>query len=117
MVLREGCTATSRFPPMVLATILAIASVGTASAIDWGPEAYEEDVETCRVMGADNGRDFTWCMMEQQQRRDEALQNAVEQQLINAAAAALNLETVRRMRCEREAAQAIELGEQPQACP
>lgn len=113
----QQSTVKHRLALAALTMLLTIGSAGSALAIDWGPEAYEEDRRTCRSMGASYGRDFTWCMMEQQRRRDEQLLNAAEQQRNNAEAAAINLETVRRMRCEREARQAIERGEQPRVCP
>lgn len=102
---------------MTLATLLATAGVaGSASAIDWGREAQQEDRRTCERFGADHGRDFTRCMLEQQRRRDDALLNASEQQRNNAEAARDNVETVRRMRCNREAERARERGERPEWC-
>ncbi|MEB1529330.1 hypothetical protein [Xanthomonas sp. WHRI 7945] len=102
---------------MTLAAILATAGVaGSASAIDWGREAHQEDRRTCERFGADHGRDFTRCMLEQQRRRDDALLNASEQQRNNAEAARDNVETVRRMRCNREAERGRERGERPEWC-
>ena len=89
---------------------------GSASAIDWGPEAYREDRRTCEHFGADQGRDFTTCMIQQQRRRDDALLDASRQQRNNAEAARINVETVRRMRCNREAERARERGERPRWC-
>lgn len=101
---------------MALAALLGAAIAGSASAIDWGREARQEDRRTCERFGADHGREFTRCMLEQQRRRDDALLNASEQQRNNAEAARDNVETVRRMRCNREAERARKRGEQPAWC-
>jgi hypothetical protein len=55
-------------------------------------------------------------MMEQQRRRDDAPLRAAEQQRLSAEAAQRNLETVRRMKCEREAKRDRERGERPRWC-
>lgn len=100
--------------------IAALLSVGIASStsaqIDWGRGAEREDRKTCERFGADHGRDYTQCMLDQQRRRDNAPLYAAEQQRNNAEAARQNVETVRRMRCNREAKRARVRGEQPQPC-
>ena len=102
---------------MAVAALLAIGTAGGASAqIDWGRSAEREDSKTCERFGADHGRDYTRCMLQQQRRRDNAPLKAAEQQRSNAEAARNNVETVRRIRCNREAKRARERGEAPLPC-
>lgn len=100
-----------------LALIFGAGIANSAVATDWGREAHREDSKTCERFGATHGREYTRCMLEQQRRRDDAVLNASEQQRNNAEAARNNVETVRRMRCNREAEKARERGERPQWCP
>lgn len=114
---RQHSTDWFRSALMALAALLGTAGIaGSASAIDWGRDAYREDRRTCERFGADRSRDFSRCMLEQQRRRDDALLNASEQQRNNAEAARDNVETVRRMRCNREAERARQRGERPEPC-
>jgi hypothetical protein len=100
-----------------VATLLSIGAAESAWAqIDWGRGAQSEDSRTCRRFGAEIGRDYTRCMIEQQRRRDDAPLRAAEQQRNNAEAARNNVETVRRIRCNREAKRARERGERPVSC-
>lgn len=101
---------------LAVVTVMGIGAADSAFAIDWGPEAHREDSRTCERFGAVRGREYTRCMLEQQRRRDDALLNASEQQRNNAEAARNNVETVRRMRCNREAERARERGERPVFC-
>lgn len=101
----------------VLAMFIGAGIASHATATDWGREAQREDSKTCERFGATHGREYTRCMLEQQRRRDDAVLNASEQQRNNAEAARNNVETVRRMRCNREAEKARERGEPPQWCP
>ncbi|MGZ2385367.1 hypothetical protein EHI44_31435 [Rhizobium leguminosarum] len=101
---------------VALTALLGTGIASSASAIDWGREAHREDSRTCESFGADHGREYTRCMMEQQRRRDDALLDASEQQRNNAEAARNNVETVRRMRCNREAERARARGERPEWC-
>lgn len=96
--------APGRYRPMLiaLAAALGVGAPAAATAQDWGRGAQREDRRTCERFGADHGRDYTRCMLAQQRRRDRAPLYAAEQQRANAEAARHNLETVRRMRCERE---------------
>ncbi len=57
---------------IALAALRATGIAGSASAIDWGREAHQEDSRTCESFGAVHGREYTRCMMEQQRRRDDA---------------------------------------------
>lgn len=99
-----------------VAVLLGTAMAGSASAQDWGRGAQREDSRTCERFGADHGKEYTRCMLAQQQRRDNAPLYAAEQQRASAEAARNNLETVRRMRCEREAKRDRERGERPRWC-
>jgi hypothetical protein len=102
---------------MAVAALLGLGAAGSASAqIDWGRSAEREDSRTCERFGATGGREYTRCMLEQQRRRDNAPLYAAEQQRNNAEAARNNVETVRRIRCNREAKRARERGERPLPC-
>ncbi|WP_420137554.1 hypothetical protein [Sphingomonas sp.] len=97
--------------------LLASSIAGAASAqINWGKSAYREDSRTCERFGAAHGKDYSRCMLAQQQRRDNAPLYAAEQQRNNAEAARNNVETVRRIRCNREAKRAARRGERPLPC-
>ncbi len=115
-MIRHSPSSRHRAILIALATLLSAGITDTASAIDWGREAHREDSRTCESFGAVHGREYTRCMIEQQRRRDDALLNASEQQRNNAEAARNNVETVRRMRCNREAERARQRGERPQWC-
>jgi hypothetical protein len=109
----------TRYRPMlaIAAALLGIGMSGSASAqIDWGRDAEREDRRTCERFGATDQRAFTRCMLDQQRRRDNAPLYAAEQQRNNAEAARNNVETVRRIRCNRETKRAIERGERPPRC-
>ncbi|MGF7149741.1 hypothetical protein FHS96_003392 [Sphingomonas zeicaulis] len=102
---------------IALAAATGVCAAGSASAqIDWGRAAEREDRKTCERFGADNGKEYTRCMLEQQRRRDNAPLYAAEQQRNNAEAARNNVETVRRIRCNREAKRARKRGERPVPC-
>jgi hypothetical protein len=102
---------------MALAALLGVGVTGSASAqIDWGRSAEREDSRTCQRFGAVGNKEYTRCMLEQQRRRDNAPLYAAEQQRNNAEAARNNVETVRRIRCNREAKRARERGERPYPC-
>ena len=102
---------------MALAATIGVCAAGSASAqIDWGRAAEREDRKTCERFGADHGKDYTRCMLDQQRRRDNAPLYAAEQQRNNAEAARNNVETVRRIRCNREAKRARARGERPVPC-
>lgn len=108
-----------RYRPVLIAVaaLLGVSVAGSASAqIDWGRSAEREDSRTCQRFGAVGGKAYTRCMLEQQRRRDNAPLYAAEQQRNNAEAARNNVETVRRIRCNREAKRARERGERPQPC-
>ena len=98
-----------------LATLLGLATAPPALARDRG--ADRDDRRTCESFGLRYGsREYARCMHNQQQRRDLAPINAAEAQRANAEAARHNLETVRRMRCEREAKRDRENGVRPRSC-
>lgn len=98
-----------------LVALLSTATAGFATAGDRG--AHKDDSRTCASFGAHYGsREYSKCMLAQQRRRDDAPLIAAEAQRNNAEAAQRNLETVRRMRCEREAKRERERGERPRWC-
>jgi hypothetical protein len=109
---------TNRYRPavMALAVLMGAGMASDASAQDWGRGAQKEDSRTCERFGADHGRDYTRCMLQQQRRRDNAPLIAAEAQRNNAEAAQRNLQTVRRMKCERAAKRERERGERPRWC-
>jgi hypothetical protein len=98
-----------------LAAILSSAVADSALARDRGP--HKEDSRTCASFGASHGSpEYSRCMLQQQRRRDNAPLIAAEAQRNNAEAAQRNLQTVRRMKCEREAKRERERGERPRWC-
>ncbi|WP_147307448.1 hypothetical protein [Mesorhizobium denitrificans] len=108
---------------LVLAAALGGCASSPGLAQNSDRSAYREDSQTCERFGADRGRAFTQCMRDQQQRRDDAavnqseqIRNLAEAGRSNAAAARENLETVRRIRCNRAAERARERGEEPERC-
>lgn len=110
--------ARTRAAVAAFAALSCVAGAGGAAAqIDWGRAAQREDRRTCEKFGADGGKDYTRCMLAQQRRRDQAPLYAAEQQRANAQAARDNVETVRRIRCNREAKRARERGERAPWCP
>jgi hypothetical protein len=111
-------TSLHRHQPLaiLLAAILSVGTAASAGQIDWGKDARREDSRTCRSFGAEGGREYTRCMLDQQRRRDNAPLHAAEQQRNNAEAARNNVETVRRIRCNREAKRARERGDRPRPC-
>lgn len=113
---RQRVTGRYRHVLIAVAALTSVSLSACASAQDWGRGAQREDSRTCERFGADHGREYTRCMMEQQRRRDDAPLRAAEQQRLSAEAAQRNLETVRRMKCEREAKRDRERGERPRWC-
>jgi hypothetical protein len=115
-------TTTMKMPsrrPLLLAIAALLSGVWSNDAsaqIDWGSGARREDSKTCRQFGAGRGEEYTRCMLQQQRRRDNAPLYAAEQQRNNAEAARNNVETVRRIRCNREAKRARERGEWAKPC-
>lgn len=102
-------------PQFALAALLSLLAAVPATAQD--RDAHREDSRTCESFGLRYGsREYARCMQDQQQRRDIAPLNAAEAQRANAEAARHNLETVRRMRCEREARRDHEAGIRPRSC-
>lgn len=100
---------------MGLIGLVSVATALPASAQD--RRANREDSRTCESFGLRFGtREYARCMQNQQQRRDYAPVNAAEAQRANAEAAQRNLETVRRMRCEREAKRDHQNGVRPRSC-
>jgi hypothetical protein len=101
----------------VFAFVACASSTLTTSAWAQDASAHREDSETCASFGAPPGsREYSKCMLSQQQRRDYAPLNAAEAQRLSAEAARNNVETVRRMRCEREAKKDRESGVRPSRC-
>jgi hypothetical protein len=100
-----------------LAALLSAVVAHGASAGEPRGGAHRKDSETCTSFGASYGSaEYARCMLAQQRRRDNAPLNAAEQQRLSAEAARTNLETVRRMRCEREAKRDRQRGERPRWC-
>jgi hypothetical protein len=100
-----------------IAVLLGTTVSGAASAQDWGRGAEREDRKTCADYGLDIGsKEYARCMLTQQARRDEAPVRGAEQQRANAEAVRNNVETVRMIRCNREAKREHERGEQPRRC-
>ena len=97
-------------------TSLLLTSLAVPTAAQ-GKSAHRKDSETCASFGAHPGSgEYSRCMLAQQRRRDVAPLNAAEAQRASAEAARNNLETIRRMRCDREARRDRERGVQPRFC-
>lgn len=107
---------TLRHPALFgLVAALGIGAALPATAQDRASQ--REDRRTCESFGLEYGsRGYANCMLTQQERRDYAPVNAAEAQRANAEAAQRNLQTVRRMRCEREAKRDHENGIRPRPC-
>lgn len=106
--------ASHRFRPALLGVAALLGATVTGSAF---AGAHKDDSRTCARFGAPHGsREYARCMLTQQRRRDDAPLRAAEQQRLSAEAARNNLETVRRMRCERAAKQERRRGERPRHC-
>lgn len=97
--------------------LLSTGMAASASAQDWGRGAEREDNRTCTNFGLEFGsKEYSRCMITQQGRRDDAPLRGAEQQRANAEAARNNVETVRIIRCNREAKRERQRGEQPRRC-
>ncbi|KUM52601.1 hypothetical protein [Rheinheimera sp. EpRS3] len=105
--------------PVILVAVLAILTSLTACQTTQEREraARSNDSQTCIEFGAERGTsEYTTCMLQQQERRDTAALRAAEVQRANAATTSDNLETVRRLGCEREAEKERKRGEKPRDC-
>jgi hypothetical protein len=113
----DGRHFTARARPVLWGLAALLALPMTVAAPGQARESHREDSETCASFGIQYGsRDYSRCMLAQQRRRDVAPLHAAEQQRLSAEAARNNLETVRRMRCEREAKRDHEQGVRPRRC-
>jgi hypothetical protein len=100
-----------------LGVLLGSALTGCASAEELGRAEARHDASTCESFGTHYGSPaYSRCMLTQQRRRDTATLDALERQRISAEIARNNVETVRRMRCEREARRERESGGRPRPC-
>lgn len=100
-----------------LLLVLSAAMSSCASAEEPRRAAVHEDGHTCASFGAPYGSpEYTRCMLAQQRRRDTETLDALERQRLSSEAARNNLETVRKMRCEREAKRDRENGDRPRSC-
>lgn len=75
------------------------------------------DSQTCMEFGTQMGTsEYADCMLKQQERRDDAALKAAEMQRAMSETTRNNMETVRRLGCEREAEKERERGEKPRDC-
>lgn len=79
--------------------------------------ARQNDSQTCIEFGTVIGsKEYTDCMLKQQERRDDAALKAAEMQRALSETTRNNTETVRRLGCEREAEKERKRGEKPRDC-
>lgn len=105
--------------PMLLAASLAILTSLTACQTTQEREraARYDDSQTCIEFGAERGTsEYTSCMLQQQERRDNARLKAAEVQRATAETARDSSEITRRLRCDREAEKERKRGETPRDC-
>lgn len=104
-------------PPVILIAGLVTTLAGCQSAQERERIARQNDSQTCVEFGTAPGTgEFAECMLRQQERRDKAALMAAELQRANSETTKNNIETVRRMGCEREAEKERERGEKPRDC-
>ncbi|WP_404339696.1 hypothetical protein [Pseudoalteromonas mariniglutinosa] len=79
--------------------------------------ARQNDSQTCIEFGTKLGTsEYSECMLRQQERRDKAALVAAELQRAYSETTKNNIETVRRLGCEREAEKERKRGEKPRNC-
>lgn len=106
--------------PMTMLALAALLGLGLAACQSPEQRRYQnvaQDSTTCADFGARQGSpEYTQCMLTQQNRRDNKALNALEQQRLSAQISKDNLETVRRLECDREAKKDREAGRRPRRC-
>lgn len=106
--------------PVALLAMAALLGAGLPACQSPEQRRYQnlaQDTGTCTDFGARQGsREYTDCMLAQQSRRDNKALNALEQQRLSAQISKDNLETVRRLECDREAKKDREAGRRPRRC-
>ena len=104
-------------PSVLLIAGLVTSLAGCQSAQERERIARQNDSQTCVEFGTAPGTaEFAECMLRQQERRDKAALMAAELQRANSETTKNNMETVRRIGCEREAEKQRERGEKPRDC-
>jgi hypothetical protein len=104
---------------LVLALWMLLSTIVTACAFAGEPRkmASHHDGAACESFGAHYGSpEHARCLLVQQQRRDAETTDALERQRLSSEIARNNVETVRRMRCEREAKRERKSGMRPRPC-
>lgn len=110
-------SATSKTSMLAFSVAAIMCATITSGAWAQYPGDHRGDSHTCASFGAPPGsREYSRCMLSQQQRRDYAPLNAAEAQRLSAEAARNNVETVHRMRCEREAKKDVANGVPSRRC-
>lgn len=106
--------------PLTMLALAALLGVSLAACQSPEQRRYQnvaQDSNTCADFGARQGSpEYTECMLTQQNRRDHKALNALEQQRLSAQISKDNLETVRRLECDREAKKDREAGKRPRRC-
>ena len=102
---------------LVLWILLSTVVTDRAFAGEARQAASHHDGSACESFGAHHGsREHARCLLVEQQRRDAKTTDALERQRLSSEIARNNVETVRRMRCEREAKRERESGIRPRPC-
>lgn len=106
--------------PLTMLALAALLGVSLAACQSPEQRRYQnvaQDSNTCADFGARQGSpQYTECMLTQQSRRDNKALTALEQQRLSAQISKDNLETVRRLECDREARKDREAGKRPRRC-
>lgn len=103
-------------PVLLIAGLVAILT-GCQSTQERERLARQNDSQTCLEFGTKLGTsEYAECMLRQQERRDKAALMAAELQRANSETTKNNIETVRRLGCEREAEKERKRGEKPRDC-
>lgn len=102
----------------ILVGLIAILSLSACqSAVERERLARQIDSQTCIDFGTVAGsKEYSECMLKQQERRDNAALQAAERQRALSEATRNNTETARRLGCEREAEKERKRGETPRDC-
>lgn len=106
--------------PLTMLGLVAVLGMGLAACESPEQRRYanlSEDNSTCASFGAGQGsRDYTDCMLKQQNRRDSEQLNALERQRISTLNSKDSMEMVRKLECDRQAKKDREAGRRPRDC-
>jgi hypothetical protein len=98
--------------------IVLVATLGACTSPEQRRQAsLQQDRMTCADFGAAPGsREYTDCMLSQQNRRDNEKLRALERQRISVQNTRDSVEMTRKLECDREAKNDREAGRRPRRC-